>query len=445
MGRSISNSFQQQRDRFPLWFLQQTHMAACPRRPGDTIWLAPGVHAVKDLIVSWPLHILGGGRHPEDTLVVTLPAADAALDIRATSKVTNLSMHSTKAPCILHKKGQLLVERCILQCSAASLSHLTAPVVTLASVAPTGGWQPATTRAFSAPPCGQEAAAIKNQDEEECRASRDGQQPCEAGTPSHSAAPAGSGELNSTGPCPSGVKLFKTPKKEAGVEPLGPYEAAHGTDKASVGIPLNASSAVETSQCDVVCTTASARIAASVHTAAACSFSAATGTLSHGDRAVRQAKLWHGVGLGRVEVVETQIVGGSKAVQCRGTGALADVRVVHLSRASLFWFAVDSCSPGQWSPLGLASGDSACKASSGAAAEECVATVEACSSSRASVVADAALGGLHSNSVGAKRARASRIASVLGDRLPRTLMAAVECVEPSGGSSPPHKRSRPVP
>ena len=38
------------------------------RRPGDTIWLAPGVeHRVEDVKVEWALHLRGGGIYPEDT------------------------------------------------------------------------------------------------------------------------------------------------------------------------------------------------------------------------------------------------------------------------------------------------------------------------------------------------------------------------------------------
>lgn len=52
-------------------------------RPGDTIWLAPDqVHQVKDVVVAWPLHILGGGGVADDTLLVCPKGADTGLDFR---------------------------------------------------------------------------------------------------------------------------------------------------------------------------------------------------------------------------------------------------------------------------------------------------------------------------------------------------------------------------
>lgn len=55
---------------------------------------------------------------------------------------------------------------------------------------------------------------------------------------------------------------------------------------------------------------------------------------------------WCG-GAGTLTVAETQIEGGSKAVQCRGTGAVQSVRVAyHRSRSGTFWFGIDSKVPG---------------------------------------------------------------------------------------------------
>lgn len=59
-------------------------------------------------------------------------------------------------------------------------------------------------------------------------------------------------------------------------------------------------------------------------------------------------------GPGRLCVVETSLQGGSRAVHCRGTGDLRSVRVIYGPRArTLFWFEVDSSSPG---PVGAAPG-----------------------------------------------------------------------------------------
>lgn len=53
-----------------------------PCRPGDTIWLAPGVHSVSAVAINWPLHVLGGGVTAEETRLVSPRGADAALDFR---------------------------------------------------------------------------------------------------------------------------------------------------------------------------------------------------------------------------------------------------------------------------------------------------------------------------------------------------------------------------
>ena len=53
-------------------------------RPGDTIWLSPGfTHSAADVTIPWPLHLLGGGTHPTDTLVSAPLNADCALSFTA--------------------------------------------------------------------------------------------------------------------------------------------------------------------------------------------------------------------------------------------------------------------------------------------------------------------------------------------------------------------------
>jgi hypothetical protein len=53
-------------------------------------------------------------------------------------------------------------------------------------------------------------------------------------------------------------------------------------------------------------------------------------------------------GAGRVAVVETQLLGGSAAVHCAGTGSLQGVRVIQAHAASFFWLSVDSRTPGRF-------------------------------------------------------------------------------------------------
>jgi hypothetical protein len=57
-------------------------------RPGDTIWLSPGfTHSAADVNIPWPLHLLGGGTHPTDTLLSAPLNADCALSFTASGKV----------------------------------------------------------------------------------------------------------------------------------------------------------------------------------------------------------------------------------------------------------------------------------------------------------------------------------------------------------------------
>lgn len=242
------------------------------------------------------LCLQGGGARPEECRLVAPPGADAALDVRATAKLCNLAIQASAAPCILHKRGQLAVEACALRCSATSLSHLVAPIVTLASVgvsrraaspAPAAAGEPAA--AAAAIVCvgarGMESAAAG------AAAARDGRQMPVLAT---------------------GGDSGEQPCSVAACAVLHPLHGA-----ASVCPPV-------------------------------CAGSAPAAPLCAEPRAVRQARLWQGVGCGRLAVVETLIEGGggARAVHCRGTGELRDVRIVQLSRTNLFWFAVDAALPG---------------------------------------------------------------------------------------------------
>lgn len=96
------------------------------------MWLAPTTHELRNVCVPWPLHLLGGGARPEETVLSCPRGADTALDFRANGKVANLCVRATLAPCITHRAGQLSVERCLLSCESGGLDHLCAPLLTLA-------------------------------------------------------------------------------------------------------------------------------------------------------------------------------------------------------------------------------------------------------------------------------------------------------------------------
>ncbi len=54
----------------------------------------------------------------------------------AAAKLTNLTIAATRAPCVVHRRGRLHIERCQLLCEPQGLPHLVAPLVTVASSLP---------------------------------------------------------------------------------------------------------------------------------------------------------------------------------------------------------------------------------------------------------------------------------------------------------------------
>jgi hypothetical protein len=54
-----------------------THLCSSdPRRPGDTVFIQPGAHMANNVVVKWPLHIIGGGRTPIDNTQLTCLGCD---------------------------------------------------------------------------------------------------------------------------------------------------------------------------------------------------------------------------------------------------------------------------------------------------------------------------------------------------------------------------------
>lgn len=166
------------------------------RRPGDTIVLLPGEeHDVSDVVVPFPLHIMGGGSAPEQTLLTCARGADTALDFRCVAGVIifasgrlswwpyhlfnlttrspcraparrllnlticssrsgqphpsrtsvcrcrasagrlfNLTIRSPRGACVTHRCGKLSIERCCLRSDHPPfLDHLVSAIVTLAA------------------------------------------------------------------------------------------------------------------------------------------------------------------------------------------------------------------------------------------------------------------------------------------------------------------------
>ncbi|WIA16504.1 hypothetical protein OEZ85_013182 [Tetradesmus obliquus] len=80
--------------------------AVAASRPGDTIWLAPGMqHEATNVTIPWPLHILGGGLVPEDTQIFTANSADFALSFSA--KAAQAAVATVQAELPAHSTGEL--------------------------------------------------------------------------------------------------------------------------------------------------------------------------------------------------------------------------------------------------------------------------------------------------------------------------------------------------
>eukprot|EP00873_Tetraselmis_striata_P003935 jgi/Tetstr1/424199/TSEL_014805.t1 len=108
--------------------------AVAASRPGDTVLLRPGTHAVpRPVRVPWPLQFLGDGPDAEDTRLVSPRSADATFDFWASGKLRNLTVAAQQGPCVLHQRAVLAVVQCELQCAAdRGLEHLVCPLVTVA-------------------------------------------------------------------------------------------------------------------------------------------------------------------------------------------------------------------------------------------------------------------------------------------------------------------------
>eukprot|EP00884_Botryococcus_braunii_P021622 jgi/Botrbrau1/8143/Bobra.0308s0033.1 len=106
--------------------------AIAASRPGDTIALEGGEeHQVSECVIPWPLHLKGRGRRPEDTVLLA-GRGSAGLLFKASGKLANLSVKTRRAACVVHHRGRLVLEDCMLECKPEGLDHLFAPLVTLA-------------------------------------------------------------------------------------------------------------------------------------------------------------------------------------------------------------------------------------------------------------------------------------------------------------------------
>ncbi|KAL9321800.1 hypothetical protein ACSQ67_009853 [Phaseolus vulgaris] len=76
---------------------------------------------------------IGAGELPDDTTLVCSRGSDSALEFVSTCKLANLTVRAELGCCLLHRKGRLTIDGCILQCESNPLDYLSCPIVSTAS------------------------------------------------------------------------------------------------------------------------------------------------------------------------------------------------------------------------------------------------------------------------------------------------------------------------
>ncbi|XP_014501901.1 F-box protein SKIP5 isoform X3 [Vigna radiata var. radiata] len=103
--------------------------AVTASRPGDTILIAAGgSHHVANIQIRKPLCLIGAGELPDDTTLVCSRGSDSALEFLSTCKLANLTVRAELGCCLLHRKGRLTIDGCILQCESNPLDYLSCPI-----------------------------------------------------------------------------------------------------------------------------------------------------------------------------------------------------------------------------------------------------------------------------------------------------------------------------
>ncbi|KAG2671823.1 hypothetical protein I3760_13G011900 [Carya illinoinensis] len=111
----------------------ETAIAAA--RPGDTILVAAGgSHRASNIQIKKPLCLIGGGELPDETTLICSRGSDSALEFLSTCKLANLTVKAELGCCLLHRRGRLTIDGCVLQCESNPLDYLSCPIVSTASV-----------------------------------------------------------------------------------------------------------------------------------------------------------------------------------------------------------------------------------------------------------------------------------------------------------------------
>ncbi|XP_062173773.1 F-box protein SKIP5 [Alnus glutinosa] len=108
--------------------------AVTAARPGDTILIAAGgIHHASNIQIKKPLCLIGGGELPDETTLICSRGSDSALEFLSTCKLANLTVKAELGCCLLHRKGRLTIDGCILQCESNPLDYLSCPIVSTAT------------------------------------------------------------------------------------------------------------------------------------------------------------------------------------------------------------------------------------------------------------------------------------------------------------------------
>uniref|UniRef100_A0A2N9F437 F-box domain-containing protein n=1 Tax=Fagus sylvatica TaxID=28930 RepID=A0A2N9F437_FAGSY len=103
--------------------------AVAAARPGDTILIAAGgSHSASNIQIKKPLCLIGGGELPDETTLICSRGSDSALEFMSTCKLANLTVKAELGCCLLHRRGRLTIDGCVLQCETNPLDYLSYPI-----------------------------------------------------------------------------------------------------------------------------------------------------------------------------------------------------------------------------------------------------------------------------------------------------------------------------
>ncbi|MEW5310570.1 MAG: hypothetical protein WDW38_002356 [Sanguina aurantia] len=363
-------------------------------QPGDTIHLVAGVqHNVQNVVIPWPLHLKGSGggcswsqgragakpgeRVADTTLLGRHSPHSTAVSHtvrlaphRASCKVTNLSIRSTLAPCIVHCGGVLHVEGCHLTVDPGGLAFLCSPLVTCAATAPPlplldppRSMSETSEAAACASAAATASGRVSHQAQVPARNALSSMQVRPLPRPSAarrlSAARRRSGSwhtragLNSSGLCPHAYTSLPSHLLHSLQGPALTISAHLPALQASTsGRTSPPAAAVPPLPSSPTASTRPSPASPVSHPSFGQDRCGDCSAAALNDCAVLPVHATP-AGPGRLRVVESRLEGGASAVACRGTGVLQSVRVIYRNKSTLFWLDVDSCSPGPQSPSHL--------------------------------------------------------------------------------------------